>query len=305
VSRTALVALALLAACSPRVDLEIEARGIPWDKLSGRIAYSRWDHSISSDSRGLIFLIDVPARKLTLIRNVATTGDAPSFIPTGWAHDVAFNPSGSGVTFTVLNAVDRWELRSLALDSGVEQVLFPDPDAHHLFPAWSPDGKLAYYSNGTSGVYLVVDGQPVLSYPNRSRIAWDGSRKFIVSVGDATSAGALYLADPQAQALTPVVTGTEIFDDPAIDPAHERVAYVRRGTGASGAYDEEIWIANIDGTGQTGATQGNADRNPAWSAHGDAVLFARFGAGLFLYDVATGSLTQVTQTHADAMAWAQ
>jgi Tol biopolymer transport system component len=301
VSRKALVALALLGACSSRVDLQSEARGIPWEKLSGRIAYSRWDVSDSSDPRGLIFLVDVKARKLTVVRNVPTQGKAPTFESTGWVREVAFNPRASAVTFTVLNDAVVWELRSLSLDSGAEEVLFPDPRAHHLFPAWSADGRLAYYSNGADGVHLFVDGRFSLNDPNPSRVAWDGSNAFFVSVGDASSAGTLYLADPQAQALTPVITGTDISEDPAVDPARRRLAYVRRAADSGAG---EIWLANIDGTGQTRATRGFADYNPAWSADGQSVLFVRFNAGLFLYHVATGSITQVTHARADSMAWA-
>jgi len=296
-----LVAAAALAGCGPRVDLQREAMGIPWEKLSGRIVYARWDQPESADPRGLVFLIDVPARTLSLARDVRTVTPPPGFDTIGWVREVAFGPGAATVTFTVLNETGHWELRSLALDSGLEQVLFPNPNAHHNFPAWSPDGHLAFYENGADGAHLLVDGRFALGSANPSRVAWDGSSTFIASVADATSPGALVLADPRTQTLSPVVTGTDIFEDPALDPSRQKLAYVRRG---AATYGEEIWIANVDGTGQTRATSAHADSNPSWSADGSAVLFARFGAGLFLYDVATRSTTQVTRTQADTMAWA-
>ncbi len=295
------MAFTVMAACGPRVDLAREAAGVRWDKLSGRVTYARWDQAESSDPRGIIFLLDAPARKLSVVRNALTTGKAPSFESTGWVREVAFKPGASVITFTVLSDTLHWEMRTLDLDSKLEQVLFPDSNAHHNFPVWSPNGRLAYNANGPDGVHLLVDGQFVLSYPNPSRVAWESSSRVITSLPDATSPGGLYLVDPQTQSLTAIVSGTDIFEDPAIDAGRRRLAYVRRGPSTGGL--AEIWVANIDGTNQTRATHGYADYNPAWSADGGAVLFARFHAGLFSYEIASGSITQVTQMHADAMAW--
>lgn len=297
-----LVGLAACAACQPRIDLAREAAGIRWDMLSGRIVYARWDQPDSTDPRGLMFLVDVPARQLTVVRDAPTTGQPPSFDPTGWVREVAFKPGFSIVAFSVLSDAGLWELRSLALDSRIEQVLYPDSKANHNFPAWSPDGQLAYYVNGADGVHLFVDGRFVMNGIDPSRAAWTTTGTFIVCLPDATSAGALYLANPQTQSLSPVVTGTDIFEDPAVDPGQQKLAYVRRGPDADA---QEIWFAHIDGTGQTRATHGYADSSPAWSADGSAILFARFHAGLFMYDLATGSITQVTQGYADAMTWSQ
>jgi hypothetical protein len=283
------------------VDLDAEARGIPWDKLSGRIVYSRWEVE-GSDPRAFLFLIEVSARKVKLVRDVPTVGRAPSYEPTGWVREIVFEPGGAAVTYTVLNdATILWELRSRSLDSGLEKVLFPDRTAHHNFPSWSPDGRLAYYANGIDGRNLFVDGRFVLSGLNPSRIAWDGPSKFFVSLPDDSSAGGLYLADPQAQTVTATVTGGNIFDDPAFDPGSRELAYLRRSGDADG---EELWIANGDGTGSRRATHGSSDFSPQWSADGRSVLFVRFNAGLFLYDIATGLPTQVTHTRADAVAWA-
>ena len=298
---SAVAGIAASFACQqPRVDLARESAGIRWDLLSGRIVYARWDQPISSDPRGLMFLIDVPGRRLTVVRDVSTRGKPPSFESTGWAREVALKPGSSTVAFTVLNESDLWELRTLALDSGNERVLFPDPMAHHNFPAWAPDGRLAYYANGADGEQLFVDGRFLMNGVGPSRVAWMPGGTLIVSLPDSTSPAALYVADPQSHSLAPLVVGTDIFEEPIIDPAGQKLAYVRRGPGADG---EEVWFSKIDGTSQTRATHGYADYNPAWSSDGSAILFARFNAGLFVYDLATGSTTQVTEGYADAMTW--
>jgi Tol biopolymer transport system component len=297
------LAFAALLACGPRVDLEREASGIRWDKLSGRVAYARWDEPESSDPRGLIFLVDVPTRRVTLVRDVRTTGKPPSFMPTGWVGQLTFNPGGSAVTFSVLNDALNWELRSRALDSGAEQVLFPDPNAHHGFPAWSPDGRLAYYSKGADGVHLFIDGQFVLSHCWTSRIAWLAAGSFIDSLSNASSQGALYRVEPATQSVTPLVTAApgEVFHAPAVAAGVGKLAYVRFGQGADG---DEIWIAGLDGSNPVRLTHGYTDFEPAWSADGRVLLFGRRKVGLFIYELASGAFTQVTRAPAETMSWA-
>jgi Tol biopolymer transport system component len=284
------------------VGLQQEARGIPWERLSGQIAYSRWDTTDPGETYGCLFMIDVPARKLRILREARITlvaGDAPA----GWVRDLAFRKDGSTLTFAVLGgADDQWELHDLSLASGKEALLFPADHAHHNYPSWSPNGQLAYYSNGADGAYEAVDGRFMLS-SDPGRVAWTAAGALIVTLPDSSSPGALYLADPATQVITGVVTSTgqEIFDQPALSPDGARLGYIRRGTGVRG---EELWIADADGQHRRQLTGGgNADFEPAWSADGQQLLFSRFNQGLFLYDLASGSLVRVTQQRADSMAW--
>jgi hypothetical protein len=172
-----------------------------------------------------------------------------------------------------------------------------DPNAHHFAPAWSPDGRLAYISNGPLSNDIYVDDQPVQSYANHSRVAWVSTSAFVASISDSTSTGTLYLVDLAKQWLTAIVGGWS--GSPAVDPDGHRLAYEHPD-----ANGWSIWIANVDGTSQTRVTRGFSDNYPAWSTDAQSILFARSGQGLFLYDVATSTLTQVTQRPVDAMAWA-
>ena len=102
--------------------------------------------------------------------------------------------------------------------------------------------------------------------------------------------------------LTGVVTssGPEIFDQPALSFDGAKLGYIRRGQGVRG---EEVWIADADGQHRRQLTSGASDSFPAWSVDRQRVLFSRFNQGLFLYDLASGSLVHVTQQRADSMAW--
>ncbi|HYS11239.1 MAG TPA: hypothetical protein VEP66_21060 [Myxococcales bacterium] len=243
-------------------------------------------------------MIDVPARELKLIRNVSTHGSPPYFDPGNYAREITFNPGGSAITFTMIGNHGHWELRTLDLVSGAEQVLFPDRCAHHLYPSWSLDGHLAYYRNGPPQSGLFIDDQFVGGSPGgESPVAWIDSNSFI-----AFGIGGLQRVDLRSGSIMQMVSGAARFYDPAVDPGRSRLAYVRfDGPDVDG---EEIWVAGIDGSNPTRVTHGGADFKPAWSPDGKSVLFVRFGAGLSLYDVASGSLTQVTRKPADAVAWA-
>src|SRR5262249_2863567 len=185
-----------------------------------------------------------------------------------------------------------------------ESILFAAVEAHHVYPSWSADGRLAYCSNGRNGAYEAVDGIFLLQGNDPGRVAWTSSGSLVVTL-PAISGGDLYLADPVAQTLIPLVKSAsgEIYDQPALSADGSMLAYVRRGTGPSGKYEEGIWVAQSDGQAQRRLTTGNFDDQPAWSSDGRSVLLNRARQGLFLYDLDTDSLLQVTQRPVDYMAW--
>ena len=291
------------------VDLEEEARGIPWEILSGKIVYARWEHSPASRSR--MFLIDVEARQVRLLRDVAVTTEPPYGTVTGYVRDLAIRRDGTSVTFALLNPeTRRWELRDLSFSDGTERVLYADDQAHHLYPSWSNDGHLAYVVHGVSwGMF--VDGAFLLSGCDDSRLAWTASGAVIVSLENVRSQGNLYLADPATHAITPVVVSSnpdwdaEIFSAPALSLDETKLAYVRWGHGIV----ENVWVADADGTHPVQLSF-DYGQHPAWSTDGKSVLFAHksasppYGSNLYLADVATGALTQLTQHEADYVDWA-
>jgi Tol biopolymer transport system component len=280
-------------------DPEAEASGIKWDRLSGRIAYARWEINgyPGNETHGCIYLVDVPARRVQVLRDFKTVMDNWKG-QVGSAKDLAFRGDGSSLTFAVQDLNERWQLHDLSFTTRQESVLFADPNAHLFAPAWSPDGRLAYISNGlVSDVY--VNDKSVLSYAAPSRVGWVSTSVLIASIRDAGSEGTLYSVDLQKNSMTPIVSGYAAA--PAVDSGTHRVVYEHADSGGW-----SIWIANLDGTKQTRLTQGVSDSDPAWSADGKSVLFSRSGQGLFLYELVTGVLTQVmvTQRPVDSMVWA-
>lgn len=281
-------------------DPAAEASDIKWSRLSGRIAYARWEINgyPADEMHACIYLVDVPERRVQVLRDFKTVQDNWKG-QVGWAKNLAFRPGGSSLTFAVQDRNERWQLHDLSLATKQESVLFADPNAHLFAPAWSPDGRLAYISNGLLSDDVYVNGQSILSYAAPSRVAWVSASMFIASIRDIEAQGTLYLVDLQKNWMTPIVSGYAAW--PAVDLGAHRVVYEHPD-----AEGWSIWIANVDGTNQTRLTRGFSDLEPAWSADGNSVLFSRSGRGLFLVEVATGVLTQVMaiQQSIDSMAWA-
>jgi Tol biopolymer transport system component len=284
-------------------DPATEAQGVAWDRLSGRIAYSRWENPLSPRAgRGCIYLLEVSTRHIELLWNVAL-GEID--IPYGWARDLAFRKNGSTLSFAVQNPAGYWELHDFSFSSRADSILFPMTSTHHLHPSWSYDGRLAYYSSGGTGTYEMIDGNALIAGAIRDRVAWTRSGTFVASWSSTASGADLDLVDPASQSATALIRSTagEIYDQPAVSADGQMLAFVRRGTNSQGRYDEELWIANADGTGPRQLTGDQDDEQPAWSSNGRAVLFNRYGQGLFLYELDAGTISQVTRRTADYMDW--
>ena len=168
-----LLAATLACACASGLDetthcsdVTTEATGIEWESLSGYIGYSHWEFETRPyKSRGCLYLIDVPARQVRLLRDVATVPDQAGG-PVGWSRELSFRPDRSTLTFSVQDMTGHWQLRDLSLATKQETALFTDPTAHHAYPIWSPDGRLSFYSNGLLSNDIYIDGRvAVLKHP--------------------------------------------------------------------------------------------------------------------------------------------
>jgi len=121
----------------------------------------------------------------------------------------------------------------------------PGSRAHHNFAAWSTEGHLAYYVNGSSGAFERAGGQALAVAANPGRVAWLNSGAVVMSLWNEDTPGQLEVVDvttSSSSVLIPASPG-ELLDQPALSPDRTRLAYVRRGPAASG---EEVWIALAD-----------------------------------------------------------
>ena len=235
------------------------AASVPWARVAGRIAYARFD---TPTQMSTLAIIDGTTRSVVDIR----TERSNEFI------ELAFRPTGDAVAYTSLSSGRA--LRLIRLDGSPSQPLFPTEEITG-FPAYAPDGRLAYYYNGAPfGRSIFVDGVPFLTdAPHEStRVAWSPDGREMV-VSRLSGPARLERVDVATRERTSVYVadGRWILGNPVFSPDGALLAFERTEGGPS-----EIWICNRDGSDARRLTAGFGDASPAFSPDGKEVVFARY-----------------------------
>jgi Tol biopolymer transport system component len=278
----------------PILDLEDEASIVPWSKITGKIAYSR----IGSQSEGYLFLIDSGTRKLNLVRK----GDREMFTNLAWSTD------GEKIIYSDFNNTRHcWQLYRINSDGSSKSIIYSS-DAHNNYPAYSQDGRLAYWYNGFYHIHEIwIDGASFFgkAWCEQTRPAWSPDNKYLViSIWDSTSQGALYKVSLSDTTSLPLIQGSgnnpEIFHSPIYSPDGSKIAFVKWGPGLSG----EIWIMNSDGTNPLRLTSGHRDWYLAWSPDGQKIAFER-DSKIYIMNSDGSDITQVTKNFGSYPIWTQ
>ena len=305
-----LFAILMIIGCDTNVPTD-EAELIPWDKMSGKLAYSRID---SMDNRygGVLFVIDSYNQKIDLIK---TTKDYHF-------NFMSWNPDGSQIIFShFLNRdTSKWGIYNIDIKNGKISTYYSGT-SHAWYPSWSLDGKLAYsYNDGLEHADdLFIDGESFLVergfHTKFNRAAWSPDSKYIVvSVWTQNSQGELYkfsINDRSYQepiALNNGEWNDVIFSNPIYSPGGDKIAYVNMIPGKK-LY--EIWIMNDDGSKKERITTGYMDKYPAWSPDGSMIAFSRpilnpdgsSKSCICLVDINTCKVTQITKNKGSFPIW--
>lgn len=156
---------------------------------------------------------------------------------------------------------------ALTSDRGID-VIRPDGSrlrgiAAGFAPAWSPDGKRLIYSERTPGPCAPCSFRlNILELPSGKR--------------------------------TPVLEGQTFDPAPAWSPDGRLIAYTHQ---PRGEIDDEIWVANTDGTDKRQLTSGIQSYHPAWSPDGTRVAFAGAQGGsidIFVVSATGGAPVRVS-----------
>ena len=272
----------------PILDLEDEASMVPWSKITGKIAYSRYDYQ----SDGYLFLIDGSSRKINLVRK----GNRERFTNLAWSTD------GKKIIYSDFDYHRYWwQLYRINSDGSGHSIIYY-VNAHNDYPACSQDSRLAYRSGG-----IWIDGFPFFrkTWCEQTRPAWSPDNKYLViSLRDSTSQGALYKVSLSDTTFTPLIQGSggyqEIFHSPIYSPDRSKIAFVKWGPGLGGL--SEIWIMNSDGTNPLRLTSGHKDWYPAWSLDGQKITFER-DSKIYIMNSDGNDITQVTKNFGSYPIW--
>jgi len=285
-------------------DSDNESANIPWQLISGKIAYSRTEAG-STYTIGYLFIIDGNSKKVNLVKKA----ERVQFTNLSWKND------GSTLTFSDFDLNKMcWQLFNISPDGSNLVNIYPG-DAHCNYPAWSTNGRLAYWSNGSEYTNEIrIDGISFFhkAFCNQSRPAWSPDCKsLVISMQDSNSQGSLYKVNLLGTTVTPLLIAKgawneEIFFNPIYSPNGEQIAFVKMGS--STGNNEEIWIMNSDGSGPEKLTSGYSDDSPAWSPDGQYIAFCRLldrQFKMFIIGLNDRLITQVTENDAQCPTWIQ
>lgn len=219
-------------------------------------------YTMAVDGTGLQRITDDPA--VDVYPRMSPGGDEIAFLS---------NRAGRGESFDLyVIRTDGAEVRRLTTGGGVQSA------------AWSPDGSTLAYTlerGGSSSVRLIGrngagDRRLVAgSWPSWSP---DG-RRILFTVGE-------FLREPQSLAVVdvaggdpvPVSLGLDNASEAAWSPDGERIAFMHNPAGYEGSsneWDEEIYVANVDGSrlARVSKRAGNDHWPPSWSSDGRCLVW--------------------------------
>lgn len=179
----------------------------------------------------------------------------------------AWSPDGTQLVFASQDGIYVMN----ADGTGVRRVTRYEGDhaCFDLHPSWSPDASTIAFAvmceGGNEGLWTV---------------AIDGSARRQLIAGDYES---------------------DEYRSPVWSPDGTRVAFVKTDwRGNDPIKNASIYVTNADGTAETRVAEGAAfDRSLAWSPDGRAIAFTGYhegGSDIFLVDLETREVTQLTQT---------
>ena len=220
---------------------------------------------------------------LAVVFFAVLAGSAPAQEPIRFARMPDISPDGKLVAFSYLG--DIWVVETIG---GVARPITTHR-AHDINPVFSPDGKtLAFSSNrhGSYNVYTipVTSGKP-------TRLTFDSSNDMVT--GWSPDGKTILFTSNRSTSFPP---GPEIYTVPAdggmtyrvsaaegkegtFSPNGQQLAYVR-GPGAwyrkgyRGSSNDDIWIANADGSNNRRLTDfPGQDNSPMWSPDGQFIYY--------------------------------
>ena len=243
----------------PRTDRPQQLWRQPFgDTAKTRLTDTPYSHRgavVSPDGRWIAFVADARLRPDSVVR---AERDSLAPLPYDAARDEA--PRNDTDIFVI--AIDGGTPRRLTTLDGNEGSL-----------AWSPDGRSLAFTSSTTRtgqeelrIVDVAGGTPREVIGDwryePGDIEWtpDGQILMTAAIGGRT---ALFRVDPRTGALDELLGGRRRITGTAYDTAFSRVAFVATAIDAP----TELFIANIDGTGERQLTSFNTDLNReiAWS----------------------------------------
>ena len=173
-------------------DLDEEASLVPWSKITGKIAYSRYE-----DSKGYLFIIDGSTKKT----NPVTESTRVMFTNLAWSND------GNRIVYSDWDENEELtRLYGINIDGSNQSIIY-SVDATNDYPAYSRDGRLAYRYNGYLHIAEIwIDNSPFYnkSRCDLSRPAWSPDGQKIAFARGVGMNGRIFIMNSDGSDVTQV-----------------------------------------------------------------------------------------------------
>jgi Tol biopolymer transport system component len=245
----------------------------PAPTLSGRVAFAS-----NRDGDFEIYVLNLASGALTQLTHNEANDWSPHWAPDGRLsftsnqsgnYDLyAMNTDGSGKTAWV--TTPAWDDYPVWAPDGTRMALATTAETDGVWNAEihvrQPDGRLVRVTKNKS-----EDRNPSWS-PDGQRIAWASAQG-----GDWD----IYTMNVDGSGVVRLTNNGFPDEEPAWSPDGQRIAFRRKtqDTNRDGHMDDgdvgNIWVMNVDGSGQTQLTYADQDSTPNWSPDGQYIVFSR------------------------------
>ncbi len=280
----------------PELITDNEKQNIPFDRLSGKIAFRR----ILDKQPDFYYFMLLDGNQENLEGIAVLDGKVPT--------NLDLSPDGLNILYSFFSFLGpggyfHWQLYIMNIDNlGIINISQSNSD--DSYGTWSPDGsKIAFWSNRDTqssiwiadsrldSIYHLVD----VSEASRTRPAWypDGEH-LLISSTDSNAKSILFKFEISTKDSEILLTSEDQYSDVLfkhmdISPDGSKAAFVK----AHANNIDEIWILNLSDLQTTNLTTGHADWHPAWSPDGNQILFSR-GKHLYVMNEDGSDMNQVT-----------
>lgn len=183
----------------------------------------------------------------------------------------------------------------IAAADGSDRRQLDTGDYIALYPAWSKDGSMLAFSGETTDpldlITIAPDGaglEQITSGEARDFTpAWspDGNQITFARDIEGRGQGAVYVANADGAAARSITSPPRGASDgfPQWSPDGTKILFVRgrQGSGDIPTFNE-IWVVNIDGSGERQLTFGPVDSGASWSPDGTKIVYSHSEVAAFV-----------------------